>query len=134
MSRIMLRAYNAEAENCVKTVKAGNLPAAEARLVKAMDQIEKQGRMVDLRVTDHYHRLRIRELELAADFHMRVQEEKELEREKKAKLREQRKAEQELREERERLEWRLAKEQAHYANVKAMLEAKGDLEGHPKTR
>ena len=27
MSRIMLRAYNAEAENCVKTVKAGNLTA-----------------------------------------------------------------------------------------------------------
>ncbi|PQD99902.1 DUF4041 domain-containing protein [Mycobacterium sp. EPG1] len=129
MSRIMLRAYNAEAENCVKTVKAGNLHTAEARLAKAKDQIEKQGRMIDLRVTDYYHQLRVRELELAAEFHIRVQEEKDLERERKAELREQRKAEQELKAERERLERQLAKEQAHYANVKAMLEANGDLDG-----
>jgi Meiotically up-regulated gene 113/Domain of unknown function (DUF4041)/Protein of unknown function (DUF2510) len=129
MSRIMLRAYNAEPENCVKTVKAGNLAAAQARLLKAKDQIEKQGRMIDLRVADHYHALRLRELELAADFHMRVQEEKEAEREARAELREQRKAEQELRAERERLEKLLQKEQAHYANFKAMLEANGDEEG-----
>jgi hypothetical protein len=128
MSRIMLRAYNAEAENCVKTVKAGNLLAAEARLTKAKEQIEKQGRMIDLCVSEHYHYLRVQELELAADFHMRLQEEKEAERERKAELREQRKAEQELKAERERLEKQLAKEQAHYTNVKAMLEAQGDLE------
>lgn len=73
MSRIMLRAYNAEAENCVKTVKAGNLPVASQRLFKAADQISKQGQMISLRVTDHYHRLRLTELELAADFHMKVQ-------------------------------------------------------------
>jgi hypothetical protein len=46
MSRVMLRAYNAEAENCVKTVKAGNLPVAQARLRKAMDSIEKQGQLL----------------------------------------------------------------------------------------
>lgn len=128
MSRIMLRAYNAEAENCVKTVKAGNLHVAAARLAKAREQIEKNGQMIDLRVSDEYHYLRRRELELAADFHMRVQAEKEIERERKAELREQRKAEQELRTERERLERQLAKEQAHYANVKAMLEAQGDVD------
>nr|WP_271211650.1 DUF4041 domain-containing protein [Rhodococcus wratislaviensis]GLK37798.1 hypothetical protein GCM10017611_46630 [Rhodococcus wratislaviensis] len=55
MSRIMLRPYNAEAENCVKTVKAGNLPVASQRLFKAADQISKQGQMISLRVTDHYH-------------------------------------------------------------------------------
>lgn len=54
MSRIMLRAYNAEAENCVKTVKAGNLRTAQARLSKAVEQIEKQGRMIDLRVSPSY--------------------------------------------------------------------------------
>lgn len=129
MSRIMLRAYNAEAENCVKTVKAGNLQAAAARLVKAKEQIEKQGRMIDLRVSERYHNLRVQELELAADFHMRLQAEKEAERERKAELREQRKAEQELRAERERLEKQLVKEQAHYTNVKALLETQGDHEG-----
>jgi predicted RNase H-like nuclease (RuvC/YqgF family) len=124
MSRIMLRAYNAEAENCVKTVKAGNLPVAQARLRKAMDSIEKQGQMIELRITEKYHRLRLKELELAADYNMMVQQEREMERERKAELREQQQAEKELRAERKRLE----KELAHYTNVMQMLEKKGDSE------
>jgi Domain of unknown function (DUF4041) len=31
LAKLMLRAFNAEAENCVRYVKAGNLPAAEKR-------------------------------------------------------------------------------------------------------
>jgi len=34
MSRIMLRAYNAEAENCVKSVKAGNLATAQGSVAE----------------------------------------------------------------------------------------------------
>ena len=60
---------------------------------------------------------------------MRVQDERELEREKRAELAEQRRAEKELAAERERLAKQLEKEQAHYANVKAMLEASGDFAG-----
>lgn len=44
--------------------------------------------MIDLWVTDGYHRLRLRELELAADVHMKVQEEKAAERERRDELRE----------------------------------------------
>ncbi|MBY6540308.1 DUF4041 domain-containing protein [Rhodococcus sp. BP-349] len=130
MSRIMLRAYNAEAENCVKTVKAGNLAAASQRLFKAADQIAKQGQMIDLRVTDRYHRLRLRELELAADVHMKVQEEKEAERERREELREQRRVEQELQSARVKLE----KELAHYSNAVAALEASGDVVGAERLR
>jgi len=122
MSKIMLRAYNAEAENCVKTVKAGNLAAASARLFKASEQIARQGQMIALRVTDHYHRLRLRELELAADVHQKVQEEKEAERARREELREQRKAEQELAAERAKLD----KELTHYQSALATLEANGD--------
>jgi hypothetical protein len=71
-------------------VKAGNLLAAVARLAKSKEQIEKQGCMIDLRVSEHYHYVRVQELELAADFHMRTQEEKEAERERRAELCEQR--------------------------------------------
>lgn len=130
MSRIMLRAYNAEAENCVKTVKAGNLRAAQARLGKAVGQIEKQGRMIDLRVTPSYHELRLLELQLAADFQMQLQQEKEAERERRADLREQRKAQEELEAERERLE----KEHAHYSNVAEKLDASGDTAGAERMR
>jgi hypothetical protein len=36
LSKLMLRAYNAEAENCVRTMRAGNLSVAVKRLEKAV--------------------------------------------------------------------------------------------------
>lgn len=124
MSRIMLRSYNAEAENAVKTVKAGNLGAAQKRLETARTQIAKQGQMIDLQVTDHYHWLRSRELELAARHLQAVAAAKELERERRAELREQRQLEAEIRREKERLE----KERAHYLNSIQRLREAGDEE------
>lgn len=125
MSNILLRAYNAEAENCVKTVRAGNLQTAQARLSKVRDQIARQGTMVSLQITERYHRLRLQELELASRHLQALQREKELERERRDELREQRKAELELRKEQERLE----NERKHYLNALAALEANGDAEG-----
>lgn len=122
MRRIMLRAYNAEAENAVKTVKTGNLAPAQKRLSRAKEQIEKQGTMVSLAVDEKYHRLRMREIELAARHHEAVAAEKALERERREELREQRRAEQELRAEKERLE----KERTHYLNSIRRLREAGD--------
>lgn len=122
MSRIMLRAYNAEAENAVKTVKAGNLASAQKRLSTAREQIAKQGRMIDLAVTDHYHRLRLRELELAARHQQAKAADREKERERRAELREQRALEAEIKREKERLE----KERSHYLNSIQRLRDSGD--------
>lgn len=121
----MLRAYNAEAENAVKTVKAGNLASAQKRLANARDQIAKQGTMIDLRVAEHYHRLRLRELELAAQHLQAVAAEKELERERRAELREQKVLEAEIKREKERLE----KERNHYLNSIQRLRQAGDESG-----
>lgn len=127
---MMLAAYNAEAENAVKSVKAGNLAAAKARLDKAAERIAKRGKMVDVAITSAYHRLRIRELELAADYWMMKEQEKEADRARREELREQRKAEQELAREREKLE----KERQHYLAALAALAARGDVEGADKVR
>jgi hypothetical protein len=116
LAKLMLRAYNAEAENCVRYVKAGNLKAAEKRLAGAATSIARYASMMEMHINDEYHALRLRELELTADFQMKVQEEREAAREERARLREEQQAERELRAERERLE----KERAHYA---AALEA-----------
>jgi hypothetical protein len=125
MSRLLLRAYNAEAENCVKTVKAGNLTTAQARLRKSAEQIAKNGEMIDLHITPEYHKLRMEELSLAARHHIAKQAENELERERRAELREQEKARRELEAERERLD----KERQHYLNAIESLRARGDGEG-----
>ncbi|MFF2082411.1 DUF4041 domain-containing protein [Nocardia sp. NPDC058176] len=113
LSKLMLRAYNAEAENCVRTIRAGNLDTAKRRLDKAAKDIEKLGAAMQMRVAPAYHALRIKELELTADYMVKVQEEREAAREERERLREERKVEQELAAERERLD----KEQAHYRSV-----------------
>jgi hypothetical protein len=69
--------------------------------------------MMEMHISDEYHALRLRELELTADYQMKVQEEREAAREERARLREEQQAEKELRAERERLE----KERAHYTAV-----------------
>lgn len=131
LAKLMLRAYNAEAENCVRYVKAGNLPSAEKRLTGAATSIARFASMMEMHINPDYHALRLRELELTADYQMKVQEEREAAREERARLREEQQAERELRAERERLE----KERAHYANVLEALSGRGsdqerrDLEG-----
>ena len=125
MSRIMLRAYNAEAENAVKTVKAGNLASAQKRLSSAREQIAKQGRMIELSVTDRYHWLRLKELELAARHEQAKAADREKERERRAELREQKALQAEIKREKERLE----KERAHYLNSIQRLLDSGDTAG-----
>ena len=54
MAKVMLRAYNAEAENCILTVKAGNGNVARNRLERARDQIVKLGALINLQINFHY--------------------------------------------------------------------------------
>jgi hypothetical protein len=122
LSRLMLRAYNAEADNCVRSLRSGNISTAKKRLESAVTAIERLGAIMEMRVNPDYHALRVGELELTADYQMKVQEERERAREERELLREQRRAEEELAAERERLE----KERSHYTTVLDAMRAKGD--------
>ena len=120
--KLMLRAYNNEADNCVRTLKPYTLDAAITRLTKARETIARLGKIMQIRVTDDYHRLRVYELELTADYLARVAEEKERAREERARLREEEIAQREFKREHEKRE----KELAHRQNVLAALQASGD--------
>lgn len=124
MSKMMLRSYNAEAENAILTVRAGNLPAALKRVQRAKDQAERLGKMIDLRIVEQYHGLRLEELTLAAKHLQAKQAAKEAEREERARLREERKAQAEMEKEKKRLE----KERAHYENTIESLRQQGRLD------
>ncbi len=124
-SKLMLRAYNAEADNLVRTLKPYKLQAAVERLGKVAATIARLGKTMDIRVSEDYHRLRVRELGLTADYQEKLAEEKERDREEKARLREERRLQQEIDRERARLD----KERQHYANAVAALQAQGDSEG-----
>lgn len=121
-SKLMLRAYNSEADSCVRSLRAGNVVTAERRLEASVTSIARLGSMMEMKVNPAYHALRIEELQLTADFAMKVQEEREEAREERERLREERKVEQEIIAERERLD----KERAHFANALKALQANGD--------
>jgi hypothetical protein len=122
LSKLMLRAYNAEADNCVRSLRSGNIGTATRRLEAAMAAIEKLGAIMEMRVNPDYHALRVAELQLTADYQMKLQEEREKAREERALLREQKQAETELAAERDRLE----KERTHYLNALEAFRSNGD--------
>jgi hypothetical protein len=61
-SKLMLRAYNAEADNCVRSLRAGNVVTAKKRLDASVAAIAKLGSMMEMRVSPEYHDLRRKEL------------------------------------------------------------------------
>ncbi len=120
-SKLMLRAYNAEADNCVRSLRAGSLASAIKRLDRSVETIARLGVMMEMRVAPEYHALRIEELELTSDYLFKLQEEREEAREERERLREERRAEMELAAERQRL----SKERSHYANALEGLRGTG---------
>lgn len=102
--RLMLRAYNAEADNCIRTVRSHNLEPTISRLTRAKDSIQKLGRSMAIQITDEFHELRLAEIRLTADYHLRVAEERETQRALREDLREQEKVERELQKAREKFE------------------------------
>ncbi|MFI7452198.1 DUF4041 domain-containing protein [Nonomuraea sp. NPDC049714] len=116
-SKLMLRAYNAEADNCVRTMRPYKLQSSIDRLEKVVETIVKLGRTMHIHVHPDYHRTRIQELELTADYLAKQEQEKELIRAQ----REQQREEEAARREFEREKARLRKEEAHYRSALAKL-------------
>jgi hypothetical protein len=124
-SKLMLRAFNAEADALIRGLKPYKLDAALDRLKKSADVIERLGKTMKIRIAPAYYDLRAYELELTADYLQKVEEAKELERQERERMREERKAQQEIERERARLD----KERQHHENARQALINKGDLEG-----
>ncbi len=125
MSKLMLRAFNAEADELVRTLKPYKLSNALDRLQKVAQTIEKLGKVMSIQIAPTHYQLRVKELELTADYLAKEEKEKEEERRERERLREARKVQLEIERERERLE----KERQHYMNALEALQAKGDEAG-----
>jgi hypothetical protein len=119
IAKLMLRAYNTEADNAIRSVKPHTRDNVKDRLGKTRDTIAKLGALLRITVSPEYHRLRLTEIDLTADYLMRVEVEREAERAERERLREEAKVMKEI--ERERA--RLAKEREHYATAAAKLAA-----------
>lgn len=120
-SKLLLRAYNAEADNCVRTVKPHTRRSSLERLTKAAASIERLGRTMDIHISPKYHQVRLYEIELAADYAAKVEEEREALREERERLRDEAAAAREI----EREKAKLAKELAHYQNAAERMRLSG---------
>lgn len=121
LAKLMLRAYNSEADNSIRSLKLGNVITAKRRLDASRLAIAKLGAMMEMHISDEFHAIRVEEIELTADWLMKKQEEKEAEREERARLREERRVERELADERARLD----KERTHLLNALNAIRASG---------
>jgi len=121
LGKLMLRAYNAEVDNSLRSLRAGNVVTAKRRIEGSRAAIAKLGGMMQMRISDAFHALRLEEVELTADYQMKKQEEREAALEERARLREERKVAAELAEERARLD----KERSHMLNALEALRSSG---------
>ncbi|MFD0924821.1 DUF4041 domain-containing protein [Williamsia deligens] len=119
VSKLMLRAYNADADHAVRTLRPFKVDSALVRLDSTRTTIARLGRTMSIAVTDQYHRLRRQELELTSDYINKLAEEKERQRELKEQQREQARADAEYAREQVRLE----RDRDKYADALARLES-----------
>ncbi|MFC5728064.1 MULTISPECIES: DUF4041 domain-containing protein [Nocardioides] len=70
----MLHAYNVEADFAVKTVRPINRAKTKERLSKARESIAKIGAALHIVISADYHQLRLDEIDLTADYRMKVGE------------------------------------------------------------
>ncbi|MGN5381146.1 DUF4041 domain-containing protein [Streptomyces lasalocidi] len=123
-SKLMLRAYNAEADYAVRSMRPHRLNSLIDRLYKSRETIAKLGATMNIRISDAYHDARVRELQLTADFLQKKEEEKEAQREIRAREKEEAAAQRELEREREKLQ----KELGHYRAALDRLRERGDTD------
>ena len=130
LSKLMLRAYNAEADNSLRSLRVGNVVTAKRRIEASRTAIAKLGKMMQMHISDAFHELRLEEIELTADYLMKKQQEREDAREERARLREERQVAAELAEEKERL----GKERDHLLNALEALRVSGSSDSELETR
>jgi hypothetical protein len=115
ISTLALNGFNQEVENSIRTLKAGTLEKAKQRIHLSAEKIAKFGKSMELSISPDFLSLRIKELELVADFLAKVEEQKQLQRDDRERLREEAKARQEL----EAQKQKLLKERSHLENALA---------------
>jgi hypothetical protein len=123
-SKLMLRAYNGEVDDAIRTLKPFKLQAAVDRVNKVEQSIEKLGKTMQIEIDDSYHNLRVEEIRLTADFLAKKEEEKELQKEERLRLKEEEKAQKEFEREKEKLN----KELQHHQAVLSKADETGNLE------
>lgn len=121
--KVILRAFNSEAEAAIANVSWNNLKVMEARIEKAYEVLNKHGTTLQISISNEYKILMLDELHLVFETAEQKRKEQEEERQRRAEQREEEKVQRELQREQDEA----TKEEAKYQKLLDM--ARADLEG-----
>jgi hypothetical protein len=119
-AKLIVRAFNTECDATVEGVKFFNLEPSRARIQKSYDVLNKLGARMSVGIAAGYLGSKLQELDLAFEFQVKKQEEKDAAK----KLREQQREEAKLQREIDAARETLAKEERHYRRALASMEAR----------
>ena len=123
-----IRGFNGEADALLTKVTPGNLENKKKALQKAFEQLNKIYERNFVKLTNQYLELKAKELQLAVEYDLQKQEEKELLREQRAQEKEDRKLQAEIATKRKKLE----KDRMHFKqmldNVEALMKSASEEE------
>ena len=94
--KLILRAFNGECDELVAKVKYNNFDSYLKRLKSSKDAISKLGVVMSISISEKYYDLKVKELTLAFEYALKVQQEKEQQRELREQMKEKQKIQLEL--------------------------------------
>ena len=109
----IIRTFNTECENAIDRVKFNNIDSMKKRIEKSFDSLNKLNKTVLVGLRNEFLDLKIQELYLAYEYHVKKQEEKEEQKRIREELREQAKLKKELAEAKKNVE----KDLKHFKNA-----------------
>lgn len=119
--KLILRAFNAEAEAAISNVSWNNYETMKARIIKAKEVLNKHGTVLQVSLTETYCDSRLEELRLVYEAAEKKKEERERQREQRAALKEEEKVQREL----ARAQEEASKEEAKFE--KALAKARAEV-------
>ena len=122
--KLILRCFNTDCENAIDRVKYSNIESMRARIIKSYDSLNKLAEGNKIFIRDLYRDLKLKELNLAVEYALKKQDEKEEQKRIRQEMREQAKLEKEWEEARKNID----KEKKHYSN--ALDKLNSQLEGN----
>lgn len=116
--KLMIRCFNSECDAIINKVKFNNIESIRNRIEKSYDSLNRINKRNGIEISGEYLNLKYEELNLAYEYNLKTQEEKEERRRLLEDKREEAKLLKEIEEKRRELE----KEKMHYDNVMKHIE------------
>ena len=124
----ILRNFNIECENVISKVKHSNLENSRKRIQKSYEQLNKLNQSMSVHITPSYLNLKLDELQLAYEYELKLQEEKELLAEAREREREEKRLKKELEKEKNKFNKENAQINKEIEDIKAKMTAAAESE------